>query len=138
MADRGRGCSNRRLGCNRGEASIPRQHHINWDHNEVLAFISYKCIKQATQKALVDPRPQMIPAMQCRYRITKELQKKHKISMPMNDTMCKDKWNVLNSNYKKIADYHKGIGNHTSFGSHLLKRKNDFIYFNNTTKNITK
>jgi len=29
-----------------------------------------------------------------------------------NGTMCKGKWKFLNSNYKKIVEYHKGTGNH--------------------------
>jgi hypothetical protein len=29
--------------------------------------------------------------------------------------MCKDKWNVSNSDFKKISNYHIGITHHTSF-----------------------
>jgi hypothetical protein len=45
--------------------------------------------------------------------------------------MCKDKWNYLNSNYKKILNYHKGINHNMSFWElvvdgcdkyHLLKQ----------------
>jgi hypothetical protein len=42
MADYKKGRSSKRLGHNGGEASIPQHRHINWDHNEVLAFVSYK------------------------------------------------------------------------------------------------
>jgi hypothetical protein len=29
--------------------------------------------------------------------------------------MCKEKWNSLNFDFKKSIDYHRGIGNHTTF-----------------------
>lgn len=29
--------------------------------------------------------------------------------------MCKDKWNSSNSNFKKLVDNRKGMGNHTCF-----------------------
>jgi hypothetical protein len=32
-----------------GKTLIPRQHHGNWDHNEVLALIVYKHAKHATK-----------------------------------------------------------------------------------------
>jgi hypothetical protein len=34
---------------------------------------------------------------------------------PHNGKMCKDKWNCLNGNFKRIYDYHKGNGNNTSY-----------------------
>jgi hypothetical protein len=40
--------------------------------------------------------------------------------------MCEDKWNALNSDYKKIADYHKGIRNHTSFWELSSRNKEQF------------
>jgi hypothetical protein len=27
--------------------------------------------------------------------------------------MCKDKWNGLNSNYKRVSNFHLSIGHHT-------------------------
>lgn len=32
-----------------------------------------------------------------------------------NQKMCKDKWNGLNGDYRKVADYGKSTENHTSF-----------------------
>jgi hypothetical protein len=32
-----------------------------------------------------------------------------------NGKMCKDKWNVLNFDYKKLVDCHKGTRHHASF-----------------------
>jgi len=29
--------------------------------------------------------------------------------------MCKDKWNYINGDYKKIFDYYKGIGHNISY-----------------------
>jgi hypothetical protein len=42
----------------------------------------------------------MIPIMQRWDKITKNLQKKTKIKNRKNETMCKDKWNALNFDYK--------------------------------------
>jgi len=35
-------------------------------------------------------------------RFVEKLQQRTKNKFPRNGTMCKDKWNSLNSNYKKI------------------------------------
>jgi len=56
-----------------GKTLIPRQHHGNWDHNEVLALIVYKHAKHATQNELIELRSQMIFAMQWWDKITKKL-----------------------------------------------------------------
>ncbi len=40
--------------------------------------------------------------------------------------MCKNKWNSLNSNYKKLIDYHKGIRNHTYFWDLSFNKKVNF------------
>jgi hypothetical protein len=37
-----------------------------------------------------------------------------KNKFPRNDVMGKDKWTSLNSYFKKLVDYHKGVCNHTS------------------------
>ncbi len=34
---------------------------------------------------------------------------------PRINKMCKEKLNYINGNYKKILDYHKGIGHNTSY-----------------------
>ncbi len=41
--------------------------------------------------------------------------------------MCKDKWNSLNSYYKKLADYHKGTRSYTYF-SDLSFDENFFFH----------
>jgi hypothetical protein len=54
-----------------------------------------------------------------------------------NGTMCKDKWNGLNSYYKKLSNYHKGTNHHMLFWEmipkecdwyHLLKQFNKEFY----------
>jgi hypothetical protein len=40
--------------------------------------------------------------------------------------MCKDKWNSLNFDYKKLIDYHKGIRNHTYFWDLSFDKKENF------------
>jgi hypothetical protein len=92
----------------------------------MLALITYKHAKHAAQKELIDLRSQMITATQRWDKIVEELQKRTKIKNPRSGTMCKDNWNVLNFNYKKLADYHKGTGNHTSFWELSFEKKERF------------
>jgi hypothetical protein len=66
----------------------------------MLALIVYKHVKHVAWKELIDPRSEMIPIMQRWDKITKNLQKKTKIENRKNETMCKDKWNALNFDYK--------------------------------------
>jgi hypothetical protein len=40
--------------------------------------------------------------------------------------MCKDKWNYINCEYKRIVDYHKGTGNNTSYLDLSLEKCNKF------------
>jgi len=61
----------------------------------------------------IDSRPCMILDVQCWDRIVKEPQKKMQNQFSWNDIMCKNNWNFLNFNYKKLVEYHIGIGNHT-------------------------
>ncbi len=35
--------------------------------------------------------------------------------MPRNGTMCKDKWNGINLDFKKLSNYHKGTKHHTLY-----------------------
>jgi hypothetical protein len=53
-----------------------------------------------------------------------ELQKIIQFKVPRNKKMCKDKWNGLNYDYKKLLDYHKGIGHHNSFLDLFTKERN--------------
>lgn len=46
-------------------------------------------------------------------KFSKKLKKVTKNKFPKH-VMCKEKWNSLNFNFKKLIDYHSGIGNHTS------------------------
>lgn len=57
----------------------------------------------------------MIPFVQCSDKIDNDLEQKTQKKFARDGTMCKDKWNSLNSNNKKLIDYHKGIENHTYF-----------------------
>jgi len=40
--------------------------------------------------------------------------------------MRKEKWNSLNFNFKKLIDYHRGIGNHTSLWDLSYEEKEHF------------
>jgi hypothetical protein len=53
--------------------------------------------------------------------------------------MCKENWNELNFNYKKLLDYQKGIGHHVhNYGKWLCKSVTSAIILTNWTKNTTK
>jgi superoxide dismutase len=45
----------------------------------------------------------------------------HSCSGSNNKKMCKHKWNEFNFDYKKLSNYHKGTGNHTSFWEMIVK-----------------
>jgi hypothetical protein len=40
--------------------------------------------------------------------------------------MCKDEWNSLNFDFKKLSYYHKGTSNHTYFWEFLFADKERF------------
>jgi hypothetical protein len=48
-------------------------------------------------------------------KIANEIQNVINTQSPQNNKMCKDKWNDLNLNYKKIVDYRKGIKHNIFF-----------------------
>jgi hypothetical protein len=43
--------------------------------------------------------------------------------------MCKDKWNSLNIDYKKVSNYHKGIHNHICLWDVVSKEKEGYHLF---------
>jgi hypothetical protein len=63
----------------------------------------------------MDPRAHMIPTTQQWTKIAYDLQKMVNVQMMQNGKMCKDKWNRLNSYYKKILNYHKGTCHNNFF-----------------------
>jgi hypothetical protein len=48
-------------------------------------------------------------------KITDQLQKITKLKVPHNGKTYKDKWNGLNSDYKKVSNYLIRIGHHITF-----------------------
>jgi hypothetical protein len=86
-------------GGNQGPAC---QRHINWEQAKVLALIQCKYVEHATQQQLIDPRAHMVPTAQHWNMIVDKLQKIVHAKILQNGKMCKDKWNGLNSNYKKL------------------------------------
>jgi hypothetical protein len=68
----------------------------------------------------------MISTAQRWDRIVKELQKATQSKFPKTGVMCKDKWNSLNFDFKKLSYYHKGTSNHTYFWEFLFADKERF------------
>lgn len=50
--------------------------------------------------------------------------------------MCKDKWNKINSNYKKFFYYHKGNRHHASFWELTANELDMYHYLDPSIKNI--
>jgi hypothetical protein len=70
-------------------------------------------------------------------KIAKYFQARTRSKISRNGKMCKDKWNSINSDYKKNSNYHKGMGHNTSYWDpsledqdkfHLLKQFNKDCY----------
>ncbi len=68
----------------------------------------------------------MILDLQHWEKIAKELQKTIKMKNSKNNIMCQNKWNSLNFDFKKLANYHKGMGNHTCFQDLTYEKKEYF------------
>jgi hypothetical protein len=66
-------------------------------------------------REMVDLHFQMVHTSQKWDKMADDLQKITKLKVPYNGKMCKDKWNGLNSNYKKVVDYHVGTSHHIPF-----------------------
>lgn len=86
----------------------------------MCAIIKCEHFKYVAQKELVDPKSLMVLDAQRRAKIVDDLQNMINPWVPQNVKTCKDKWNDINSNYKKIVDYHKGTGHNTYFWELLI------------------
>jgi hypothetical protein len=53
----------------------------------------------------------------------KNLQATTKSKSLHNGKMCKNKWPCVYNDYKRICDYHKGIGHNTSYWDLTTKEK---------------
>lgn len=62
-----------------------------------------------TKKKLVNPKAHMVIVPQKWNKITKELQKLIHVREPRTKKICKRKQNKLNYDFKKLANYPKGI-----------------------------
>jgi len=69
-------------------------------------------------------------------KVVDELYKLTNSRTPRNIKMFKDKWNWLNSDFKKSFDYHKGIGHNISYWELLIEEcdkhylQRHFNYYN--------
>jgi hypothetical protein len=112
------------------------QQHGNWEHVEVLALISCKHVEQVVNKKLIDLCTHIMPSKQRWEKIVDELQKKIKSKFQRNDTMCKDKWNVLNSIIKKLEIITKGLECIFIFGISCLNKKKGSIHLVYSTNSM--
>ncbi len=98
-----------------GSNSFKSSKDGNQDQNKVIKPIKCKHAKRMAQKELLDPCAHMVFIAQQWNKIVEELQKMVQSKVPRNNKLWEDKWNGLNFNYKKLSNYHQGIGHHTSF-----------------------
>lgn len=84
-------------------------------------MIQCKKMEHLTLRELVDPRSQMVLTT---HKWDKMANDFTKLKVLCNEKMCKDKWNGLNSNYKKFADYHVGTRHHIPFWDLTIKNNN--------------
>jgi hypothetical protein len=89
--------------------------HGNLEQNEVLAFIKCKHMEHVAQKQLIDPRAHRVPTTQRWNKIVKDFQNLLCAKEIFFWKVSKDKWNGLNSNFKKLTNYHKGTKHNMSF-----------------------
>jgi hypothetical protein len=68
----------------------------------------------------------MVPTAQRWNMIVDKFQKIIHAKIPRNVKMCKDKWNGLNSYYKKLSNYHKGTSHHTLLWEMILEEHNQY------------
>jgi hypothetical protein len=94
----------------------------------VCAIIKSKHVKYVAQKELVYPKSHMVLDAQRWAKIVDDFQNTINEWVPQNVKTCKDKWNGINSNYKKIVDYHKGTGHNTYFWELLIDER-DNLHF---------
>ncbi len=81
-----------------------RHRHGNWEQVEVMALIKCKHIEHVTQKELMDLIMCMVCAVMWWNKITDFFLKLIKNKMPNNGMMCKDKWNGINLDFKKLSN----------------------------------
>jgi len=79
-----------------------QQRNTNWNQEEVLALVCNKHKEHIYLKHLVNPRSNIILATKRWNKLSKDLSSKINSKTPRNEKMCKDKWNCINNDYKRI------------------------------------
>ncbi len=73
-------------------------------------------------KHLIDPQSHMFHATQKWEKIDEELRISHNKKFFHNGKMCKNQWNGLNSNYKRVSNFHLSIGHHTPLWDLVMEK----------------
>jgi hypothetical protein len=93
----------------------------NYEPNKVLVFIFYKKKRGTNCSKGIHWYVCTYSTIGARLKnLVDELQKKINSKFPRNGTMCKNKWNTLNFDYKKITNYHKWNGIYMCFWDLIL------------------
>ncbi len=102
---------------------VTHPHNTNWNHTKVMALINCKKRKHIVLKYIIDPHANMVFARNKWNKIAKDLQETTKSRSPCNGRMCKNEQTCVKDNYKRISNYHKGIGHNTSYLDLTIKEK---------------
>jgi hypothetical protein len=94
-----------------GPNTRPRkERQPNWGGPEVLALIGAKEKEHDAQRLSSDSRDNMEPALLKWTQIAEEVGKAGCSTFPRGPLACRDKWQTLFSEYKKICDYKGATG----------------------------
>jgi hypothetical protein len=80
-----------------------------------MTLISFKHYEHIALKQVIDPQTNMIFTTQWRNKLLKDLYSMTHFKIPWIGKQCKDKWNCVNGDYKKIYDYDKSTRNNISY-----------------------
>jgi hypothetical protein len=109
-----------------GPNTHPRkERQPNWGGPEVLALIGAKEKEHDAQRLSSDARDNMEPALIKWTRIAEEVAKAECSTFPRGPLACRDKWQTLLSDYKKIYDYKGATGSNEDYFRMSSRRRKE-------------
>jgi hypothetical protein len=102
-----------------------KERQPNWLGPEVLALIAAKEEEHEAQKLRTDQRDLMEMATHKWSKIAEAVAKAGCLVYPRGGAACRDKWQTLFAEYKKIYDYKRRSGNNEDYFRMASKRRKD-------------
>ncbi len=94
---------------------------ITWSNLRFFFSIQCKRLEHLALKELVNPHCHMVPTTHKCDKFVQKLQNFTRFKVTCNYKMCKDKWNKLNFDYKKIFDCHERVSPHTVYWELIIE-----------------